>query len=175
MIEKIRNINGLTEGRLHFRKLRKEDLPSLLPYFEDEDSLKFRTPTDQKPQEMAEEWHKAIQIRYQNDWDGLYITELDHSKEIVGLIGILRQTVDDEHLYEIGYHVLPNYRKRHIASEGAQILSRFMKEHKVGSKVVSIIHPENVASKKVAKNNNMSLWKTTIFRDGLVEVWRKYL
>lgn len=173
MIEKIRNIDGLSEGRLSFRKMNQSDIDALIPYFKDEDSLKFRKKTNQSPQEMAEEWFEAIQTRYENDWDGLYIIQFNHSSDIAGLAGILHQVVDDEYLFEIGYHILPEFRQRHIASEAAQILSKCIEENKIAPFVVSIIHEDNNLSKNVASNNGMSLWKKTDFRGTHVEVWRK--
>jgi len=70
--------------------------------------------------------------------------------EMIGDCGIIRQHVEGEHLYEIGYHLRRDHWGRGLATEAG----RAIRDHAVTvlrlRRLVALIHPENAASERVA-------------------------
>ena len=64
----------------------------------------------------------------------------------------------------IGYRLHPSYWGRGIATEAA----RAVRDHAFNDlrieRVISLIHPENLASRRVAEKNGMAPEKETVFR-----------
>jgi ribosomal-protein-alanine N-acetyltransferase len=90
---------------------------------------------------------------------------------LVGYCGFLHQEVDGEKEIEIGYRLHPDYWNKGIATEAA----RAVRDHAFRDlkllRVVSLIHPENSPSQRVAEKLGMSLEKQTIYRGSLTNVF----
>ena len=85
-------------------------------------------------------------------------------KNVVGYCGFFHHPehgIDD---IEIGYRLHPEYWNRALITEAARaVRDHGFRDLKL-SRVVSLIHPENVPSRRVAEKNGMSLEKEIIFR-----------
>jgi ribosomal-protein-alanine N-acetyltransferase len=72
--------------------------------------------------------------------------------------------VDGAEEIEIGYRLDPKYWGLGLATEAA----RAVRDHAFSDlkldHVISLIHPENVASRRVAEKNGMVVEKETVFR-----------
>ena len=83
---------------------------------------------------------------------------------LVGYCGFLHQDVDGEKEIEIGYRLHPDYWNRGIATEAA----RKVRDHAFGDlklpHVISLIHPDNVASRRVAEKIGMLFKRQTVFK-----------
>jgi [ribosomal protein S5]-alanine N-acetyltransferase len=84
--------------------------------------------------------------------------------ELIGYCGFLHQEVDGSNEIEIGYRLHPHYWNRGLATEAAKAV----RDHAFCDlnlpKVISLIHPDNVASRRVAEKNAMKIEKETVFR-----------
>ncbi len=94
------------------------------------------------------------------------------SGALVGICGLLVQTVDDQEELEIGYSVLPKFWLKGYAFEAAQKCKEFAFENNFSESVISIIHVDNVPSQKVAQKNGMYLEKTTTYKNNPVHIFR---
>jgi [ribosomal protein S5]-alanine N-acetyltransferase len=65
---------------------------------------------------------------------------------------------------EIGYRLHPDYWNRGLATEAARAVRRYAFEVLKLERVISLIHPENHASRRVTEKTGMKLEKTTVFR-----------
>tara|TARA_B110001469_G_C9613799_1_gene305468 strand:+ start:595 stop:840 length:246 start_codon:yes stop_codon:yes gene_type:complete len=63
---------------------------------------------------------------------------------------------------EVGYSILPIHCKRGHNSESAIKYKNFTFENDLTDSLISIIHKENIGSRKVAINNGMSLFKNNL-------------
>ena len=63
---------------------------------------------------------------------------------------------------EVGYSILPIRCKRGHTSESAIKCKNFTFENDLTDSLISIIHKENIGSRKVAINNGMSLFKNNL-------------
>jgi RimJ/RimL family protein N-acetyltransferase len=83
---------------------------------------------------------------------------------LIGYCGFFHQIVDGLDEIEIGYRLHPDYWNRGLATEAA----RAVRDYGFGvmklERVVSLIHPDNHASRRVTEKNGMTLEKETTFR-----------
>ncbi len=83
---------------------------------------------------------------------------------LIGYCGFLHQQVDDGPEVEIGYRLHPDYWDRGLATEAARAVRDHAFRDLQLPRVISLIHPENVASRRVAEKNGMLLEKETTFK-----------
>ncbi len=89
---------------------------------------------------------------------------LREEKRLIGYCGFFRQVVDGVNEVEIGYRLHPDYWNRGLATEAARAVRDYAFEVMKLGRVISLIHPENHASRRVTEKNGMTLEKTTTFR-----------
>jgi RimJ/RimL family protein N-acetyltransferase len=86
------------------------------------------------------------------------------NNELIGYCGFLHQEVDGRKEIEIGYRLHPDYWNRGLASEAAQVVGDHAFRDLNLPKVISLIHPDNIASRRVAEKNGMKIERETVFR-----------
>ena len=83
---------------------------------------------------------------------------------MVGYCGFFHHPEHGIEDIEIGYRLDPAYWNRGLATEGA----RAVRDHGFRDlnlpRVISLIHPENIPSRRVAEKNGMTVEKEIIFR-----------
>lgn len=89
---------------------------------------------------------------------------LREEKKLVGYCGFFRQIVDEVEEIEIGYRLHPDYWNRGLATEAAQAVRHYAFSVLRLKRVISLIHPDNHASRRVTEKNGMALEKKTTFR-----------
>ena len=65
---------------------------------------------------------------------------------------------------EIGYRLHPDYWNRGLISEAARAVRDYGFEDLQLPKVISLIHPENIPSRRIAEKNAMTVEKEISFR-----------
>ena len=83
---------------------------------------------------------------------------------LIGYCGFFHHHVDGTDEIEIGYRLHPDYWNRGLATEAAKAVRDHAFADLKLSRVISLIHPDNVGSRRVAEKNGMILEKETIFR-----------
>lgn len=94
---------------------------------------------------------------------------------LLGYCGFFRQIVDAHEEIEIGYRLDPACWNRGLATEAARAVRAYASDVLKLPRVISLIHPDNYASRRVAEKNGMALEKETTFRGSpvLVFVYRE--
>ena len=86
------------------------------------------------------------------------------NNELIGYCGFLHWHLDGKDEIEIGYRLDPKYWNRGLATEGA----RAVRDHAFAdlklADVISLIHPDNLPSRRVAEKNGMKVERETVFR-----------
>jgi RimJ/RimL family protein N-acetyltransferase len=149
--------------RLRFRCLTPEDISPLMDFFQDEESTRFLM-VDDDIFTYAESWlHREIR-RYDIGGGGLHAIENKQTGELIGQCGLVRQFVDGIPKWEVGYHLFREHWGNGYATEAAQACRDFCFENEMAETLISLIHPDNERSLKVAARNGMTKWKETDFK-----------
>ena len=165
-------LDNQTSDRLLYRKLTDSDFEDWLPFYNDPRSTQYWDGLPKDPVEACKAHFERVFERYQNDLGGMNALILKESGKLIGICGLLVQTVDNVQELEIGYSVLPNYWLKGLASEAARKCKAFAFENNFSDSLISIIHVDNIPSQKVAINNGMYLDKTTVYKNNPVHIFR---
>ena len=153
----------LETERLVLREFVLSDADALALVLSDLETMKYYpAPIDQKG---IQQWIERNLRRYAEDGVGLWAMVLKSSGEMIGDCGIIRQHVEGEHLYEIGYHVRRDLWEQGLATEAAIACREWGFANLNVDRLISLIRPENVPSRRVAERNGMTIWKEVDWRD----------
>jgi ribosomal-protein-alanine N-acetyltransferase len=83
---------------------------------------------------------------------------------IIGYCGFFHHLEHGIEDVEIGYRLNPDYWNRGLITEAARAVRDHGFRDRRLSRVISLVHPENVPSRRVAEKNGMKLEKEIMFR-----------
>jgi RimJ/RimL family protein N-acetyltransferase len=151
----------LQTPRLILRPFREADLDRLAELMANPDFMRFSLGpyTRERTQGVLDKflsWEKA----------GLpspFAVVLRGNTEVLGYCGFLHHPEVPEEV-EIGYRLHPDYWNRGLITEAAQaVRDHGFRDWKL-PRVISLIHPENIPSRRVAEKNGMKVEKEITFR-----------
>jgi [ribosomal protein S5]-alanine N-acetyltransferase len=87
------------------------------------------------------------------------------NRELIGDCGLTVQTVDGANEVEIGYHIHRDWWGQGLATEAAVACRDFGFERLLVERLISLIRPQNLPSRRVAEKTGMTLWKELPWRD----------
>lgn len=151
--------------RLNIRPLTLDDIPLWSTFLGDPSTTRY-FPEAMRAQgaQQARPWIERQIDRYHNGQFGLLALLEKESGNFVGQCGLITQTVDEQEVLEIGYHLLPDYWGKGYATEAARFFRQYAFSRKLADRLVSIIHIDNVPSQRVAERNGMRRGRRTDFR-----------
>lgn len=166
--------DNLTTPRLTTRFLTQDDVPTWAEFFKSPEAVQYQLlDADKTPMQRAQNWIDFCMARYQNGRLGLQALISRDTGELIGQCGLMVQEVNGAWEIEVGYHLLRQHWGNGYASEAAQMFRNYGFENGFADSIVSIIHPQNEASKKVARRNGMLLVDTNArFRDSTYHLFR---
>jgi ribosomal-protein-alanine N-acetyltransferase len=88
---------------------------------------------------------------------------LQTTGQLIGFCGFFCQNVDEVERVEIAYRFHPDYWGLGIATEAARAVRDHAFQVLKLNQVISLIHPDNIASKRVAEKNGLIVEKETTF------------
>lgn len=141
-----------TRARLQFREMTASDLDIMTTLLGDPAVMAFYPAA--KSQSEVTRWIEWNQHNYAEHGYGLWIIET-HEGEFVGDCGLTWQQVNGRPMLEVGYHVCADHQGKGYASEAAAACRDFARDELHASQLVAIIHPDNVASRRVAEKIGM--------------------
>lgn len=154
----------LETERLILREFSAEDAASLALVLSDPETMKYYPA----PLDLAgtQQWIDRNLRRYADDGVGLWAMVLKTSGDMkmIGDCGIIRQQVDGEYLYEIGYHLQRDHWGQGFATEAAIACREWGFANLQVDRLISLIRPENIPSIRVAERNGMTVWKEIDWR-----------
>ncbi|WP_309073775.1 GNAT family N-acetyltransferase [Paenarthrobacter sp.] len=139
-------------ARLRFREMTHADLGEMSSMLGDPAVMMYY-PAPKTRDEAAAwiEWNQANYARY---GFGLWIVET-HDGGFVGDCGLTWQQVNGRSELEVGYHVRKDLQGRGYATEAALACLELARDVLKVGRLVAIIHPDNVASRRVAERLGM--------------------
>jgi RimJ/RimL family protein N-acetyltransferase len=154
----------LQTERLVLRLMEIADVDDLMGIFSDPVTMHYYPNT--KSRQEAEEWVRRVQQSHRDRGFGLWVAVLKDSGEFVGQCGLTVQEVEGKNEVEIGYLLLRRFWGRGLATEAA----RAARDHGFNTlgyeRLVSLIDPGNLASRRVAEKVGLTLEKE-------IEKWGK--
>jgi ribosomal-protein-alanine N-acetyltransferase len=149
--------------RLILRHFVEADLDTLARLMSDPNFMRFSTGVFTREQ-TAHFLHDRIITPACEGLPSLFAVISREENRLIGYCGFLSQLVDGVRETEIGYRLHADYWNRGLATEAA----RAVRDYAFGvlrlERVISLIHPDNHASRRVTEKNGMTLEKETIFR-----------
>ncbi|HLJ86349.1 MAG TPA: GNAT family N-acetyltransferase [Candidatus Angelobacter sp.] len=148
--------------RLILRKFVPDDFSALAAVIGDPETMSFYdAPFDSDGVKL---WiHRNIE-RYSLDGYGLWAMALKSSGEVIGDCGCVNQAIEDRTELEIGYHVRRDLWKKGYATEAALACMKYAFTSLGANRVISMIRPENLASRRVAEKNGLMCEKIVFWR-----------
>ena len=148
--------------RLILRSFRKEDVDAMAVLFANPDFMRFSLGV------YTERTQTVAFIEKVMGWDragipSQFAVTLRGENAVIGYCGFLHHPeVPGE--VEIGYRLNPNYWNRGLITEAA----RAVRDHAFADlglpRVISLIHPENIPSRRVGEKNGMKVENEITFR-----------
>lgn len=152
----------LETARLTLREFVPEDAEALARVISDPETMRYYPAPFTRSQ--VEAWIQRNRQRYKDDGVGLWAMALKSNGEMIGDCGIIRQQVEEESLYEVGYHLRRDLWGQGLATEAAIACREWAFANLKVERVISLIRPENLPSQKVAERNGMKIWKEVNWR-----------
>jgi ribosomal-protein-alanine N-acetyltransferase len=152
----------LETERLILRFFREEDMDAMAQLFANPDFMRFSLGV------FTERKQTVAFIEKVMGWDRTGIPSqfavVPRGEDaIVGYCGFF-QHVEVPGEIEIGYRLHPDYWNRGLITEAARaVRDHGFRDWKL-SRVISLIHPENIPSRRVAEKNGMKVEKEITFR-----------
>jgi len=159
----------LETSRLTLRPFRVEDVDLLSALMANPDFMRFSLGVHTREQTLT---FLEKLLGWQNaNRPSLFAMIARNSGIMLGWCGFYHQHIDGVDEIEIGYRMHPDYWNRGLTTEAA----RAVRDHAFGDltlpRVISLIHPENIPSRRIAEKIGMTLEKQTIYRGCLTNVF----
>jgi [ribosomal protein S5]-alanine N-acetyltransferase len=153
----------LETSRLILREFGPDDAEALALVLSDLETMRFYpVPYDRGG---VEQWIARNLRRYAENGHGLWAMVLKSNRELIGDCGLTVQNVDGANEIEIGYHVRRDLWGQELATEAARACRDLGFARLPVERIVSLIRPVNLASRRVAEKNGMTVWKEVMWHD----------
>ena len=159
----------LETSRLTLRPFREDDVDRLSELMANQDFMRFSLGVYTREQtrgflEKLLAWHNANK-------PSLFAAMLRSNGMLLGYCGFYNQHIDEVDEIEIGYRMHPDYWNQGLATEAARAVRDHAFRDLKLPQVISLIHPENTPSQRVAEKIGLTLEKQTIYRESLTNVF----
>jgi ribosomal-protein-alanine N-acetyltransferase len=143
----------LETERLFLRRLRADDVDAIFAVIGDPLAMQYYPRTFEYKD--AEEWIERNIQRYAEQGHGLYALVLHTSGDVLGDCGLVTQQIEGGAELEVGYHLRRDQWGHGYATEAARACIAYAFRELGAEKVISLIRPENLPSRRVAERNGM--------------------
>ncbi len=153
----------LETERLLLRELTPDDFDALFAIFGDAETMLYY------PQAYSQAMLEAVMQRqfasYAANGYGLWAIILKSENKFIGDCGLLHQEVEGVLELEVGYHVNRQYWGQGFAPEAAKACFDYGFQTLGRQRLISMIRPENLPSRRVAEKNGLRIEKEPFWRD----------
>jgi RimJ/RimL family protein N-acetyltransferase len=153
-------LSFLETDRLKLREFSKGDLAELAAMVADEDQMAFYPRP--KTRDEASAWLSQNLSLYEEYGFGSWFIESLSTSRFLGYCGIRPLTLGGASETEIGWHTKKTSWNQGIATEAATAARDLAFGRFRLPRLVAIIHPDHIASRRVAEKIGMQFQRTTI-------------
>jgi RimJ/RimL family protein N-acetyltransferase len=148
--------------RLLMRHYTLEDVDALAEVLCDHDNMRFFPNRFERKD--AQEWIQKNMHRYADDGVGGWALILKPANKFAGYCGLVYREVDGARELEVGYGLARHSQGQGIATEAARACMNYAFTTLGEERVISLIRPENLPSRRVAERNGMAVEKEADFQ-----------
>lgn len=152
----------LETPRLILREFVPDDVEAFAKVICDPETMKYYPVNFDRTATV--EWIERNRRRYQTDAFGLWAMILKQTGELIGDCGLTRQDLNSKSEIEIGYHVRRDHWSKGLATEAARACRDYGFANLPVDRLISLIRPENLPSRRVAEKNEMKLVAEVMWR-----------
>jgi [ribosomal protein S5]-alanine N-acetyltransferase len=152
----------LETDRLQLRQITHDDFADLMAIWGDAETLKFYPNTLDAAALRA--WIERNLQRYEEYGFGLYAVIRKADYQFVGDCGLVVQDVDGVAELEVGYQLNKQFWGNGYATEAARGCMDFARDQLDRKRIISMIRPENLPSRRVAERNGLQIEKQVFWR-----------
>jgi ribosomal-protein-alanine N-acetyltransferase len=147
----------LETDRLVLRPFAEDDVDGIHAVLGDPETMRYYpAPFTLEKSRRWIEWNLA---NYRDHGHGLWVLESKETGRLVGDCGLVPQTVEGRREVEVGWHVHRDHQRQGLATEAGRECCRYAFEELGMSRLISLIRPENVPSRRVAEKLGMTVEK----------------
>jgi RimJ/RimL family protein N-acetyltransferase len=157
----------LETKRLLLRRLRPDDVDAIFAVIADPVAMQYYPRTFER--QDAEEWIERNLHRYAEHGHGLYAVVLKASGDVIGDCGLVTQQIEGQAELEVGYHLRRDQWGHGYATEAARACMEYAFRELAVAKVISLIRPENLPSRRVAERNGLRV-EREVMHSGLMHL-----
>jgi RimJ/RimL family protein N-acetyltransferase len=152
----------LETARMTLRPFRKEDVDLLAPLMANADFMRFSLGVYDREQtasfvDKLIAWERA-------GLPSQFALFTRARNAFIGYCGFYHHPNENIPDVEIGYRLHPAFWNRGLATEAARAVRDHAFRDLKLPRVISLVHPENIQSRRVAEKNGMRVEKEIIFR-----------
>ena len=159
----------LRTDRLRLRKMTMDDANRLLRIFSDQVALRYYPHT--KDHEETQKWIEWTLSNYRNYGLGLWIVERRCDGEFLGQCGVVPQELHGALVFEVGYLFVQAFWGQGFATEAARASRDWGFRHTDSRALISLIHPQNAPSARVARRIGMTLQEQIVWHERPTDVY----
>ena len=154
----------LETPRTTLRPFCEDDVDLMAQLFANADFMRFSSTGVYTKREQTEVFVQKV-----TGWDhagvpSQFAVVRRGENEIIGYCGFFHHPEHGIEDVEIGYRLHPDYWNRGLITEGARaVRDHGFRDFKL-TRLISLIHPENTPSRRVAEKNGMTVEKEIMFR-----------
>jgi [ribosomal protein S5]-alanine N-acetyltransferase len=153
----------LETERLSLRPLEPADEDSMFELLGDPVAMRFFPQV--LGRQDARHWIDRNRQRFADYGGGLFGVVVKTTGELIGDCGPTRQEVEGREEIEIGYHLQRRHWGRGYAPEAARACIDFAFSRWQPQRLISMIRPENLPSRRVAEKNGLVPDKVVLWRN----------
>jgi RimJ/RimL family protein N-acetyltransferase len=147
--------------RLTLREFRDDDLDELAAMVADEAQMTFYPRA--RTRDEASAWISRNLALYEKHGFGFWLVESLSASGFLGYCGIRPLALEGAPEVEIGWHMKKTSWNQGIATEAARAARDIAFRRFAMLRLVAIIHPDHIASRRVAEKIGMHDERTTVF------------
>jgi RimJ/RimL family protein N-acetyltransferase len=163
----------LETPRLTLRLITPDDFADLFAIWSDAATMRFYPKTLDEVEMRA--WIDRNLQRYAEHGHSLWAVIRQADQQFVGDCGLITQDVDGVAELEVGYQFNKAYWGNGYATEAARGCMEYARAQLGRTRIISMIRPENLPSRRVAERNGLSIEKELYWRGFTHYVYAKAL
>ena len=153
----------LETARLTLRPFREEDVEPMAKLFANPDFMRFSIGVFTKREQTVAFIEKVIGWTHAG-MPSQFAVVPHGEKNVIGYCGFYHHPDQGIPDVEIGYRLDPAFWNRGLAKEAARTVRDHGFRDRKLERVISLVHPENIPSRRVAEKNGMTVEKEITFR-----------